>query len=86
MRIDILTVLPELLAGPLDHSIIGRARKAGLLEVNVIPLRNYTHDRWRTVDDYAYGPDAGMVLKPEPISEAVEALQAEGVYEEIIYT
>ncbi len=86
MRIDILTVLPELLAGPLDHSIIGRARKAGLLEVNVIPLRNYTHDRWRTVDDYAYGPDAGMVLKPEPIFEAVEALQAEGVYDEIIYT
>ena len=86
MRIDILTLLPELLAGPLDHSIIGRARKAGLLEVNVIPLRNYTHDRWRTVDDYAYGPDAGMVLKPEPIFEAVEALQAEGVYDEIIYT
>lgn len=86
MRIDILTVLPELLAGPLDHSIIGRARKAGLLEVNVIPLRNYTHDRWRTVDDYAYGPDAGMVLKPEPIFEAVEALQAEGVYDEVIYT
>lgn len=86
MRIDILTVLPELLAGPLDHSIIGRTRKAGLLEVNVIPLRNYTHDRWRTVDDYAYGPDAGMVLKPEPIFEAVEALQAEGVYDEVIYT
>jgi tRNA (guanine-N(1)-)-methyltransferase len=86
VRIDILTVLPELLAGPLDHSIIGRARKAGLLEVNVIPLRNYTHDRWRTVDDYAYGPDAGMVLKPEPIFEAVEALQAEGVYDEVIYT
>jgi tRNA (guanine-N(1)-)-methyltransferase len=86
VRIDILTVLPELLAGPLDHSIVGRARKAGLLEVNVIPLRNYTHDRWRTVDDYAYGPDAGMVLKPEPIFEAVEALQAEGVYDEIIYT
>ena len=86
MRIDILTVLPELFAGPLDHSIVGRARKAGLLEVNVIPLRNYTHDRWRTVDDYAYGPDAGMVLKPEPIFEAVEALQAEGVYDEVIYT
>lgn len=86
MRIDILTVLPELLAGPLDHSIVGRARKVGLLEVNVIPLRNYTHDRWRTVDDYAYGPDAGMVLKPEPIFEAVEALQAEGVYDEVIYT
>lgn len=86
MRIDILTVLPELLAGPLDHSIVGRARKAGLLEVNVIPLRNYTHDRWCTVDDYAYGPDAGMVLKPEPIFEAVEALQAEGVYDEVIYT
>lgn len=86
MRIDILTVLPELLAGPLDHSIVGRARKAGLLEVNVIPLRNYTHDRWRTVDDYAYGPDAGMVLKPEPIFEAVEALQADGAYDEVIYT
>ena len=86
MRIDILTVLPELLSGPLSYSIVQRARDKGLLNLGIHSLRNYTHDRRRTVDDYAYGPDAGMVLKPEPIFEAVEALQAFTEYDEIIYT
>ena len=86
MRIDILTVLPELLSGPLSYSIVQRARDKGLLNLGIHSLRNYTHDKRRTVDDYAYGPDAGMVLKPEPIFEAVEALQASTEYDEIIYT
>ena len=86
MRIDILTVLPELLSGPLSYSIVQRARDKGLLNLGIHSLRDYTHDKRRTVDDYAYGPDAGMVLKPEPIFEAVEALQASAEYDEIIYT
>lgn len=87
MTIDILTVLPELLTGALDYSIVGRARAQHLVEINLCQLRDYTHDKRRTVDDYAYGPDAGMVLKPEPIFEAVEHLQATGgAYDEIIYT
>lgn len=86
MRIDILTVLPELLDGPLSYSIVQRARSKGLLDLRVHNLRDFTHDRHRTVDDYAYGPDAGMVLKPEPIFEAVEALRKEGEFDEIIYT
>ncbi|PIE83886.1 MAG: tRNA (guanosine(37)-N1)-methyltransferase TrmD [Bacteroidia bacterium] len=89
MRVDILTVLPELLEGPLAHSIVGRARERGLLDIRVRSLRDFTHDSRRTVDDYAYGPDAGMVLKPEPIFEALDALRAEeGVeaIDEVIYT
>lgn len=87
MTIDILTVLPELLTGALDYSIVGRARARRIVDIHLRQLRDYTHDKRRTVDDYAYGPDAGMVLKPEPIFEAVEHLQAEGgAYDEIVYT
>ena len=86
LQIDILTVLPELLGGTLEYSIVGRARAKQLVGIDVHNLRDYTHDKRRTVDDYAYGPDAGMVLKPEPIFEAVEHLAESGVYDEIIYT
>lgn len=86
LQIDILTVLPELLGGTLEYSIVGRARAKQLVGIGVHNLRDYTHDKRRTVDDYAYGPDAGMVLKPEPIFEAVEHLAESGVYDEIIYT
>lgn len=87
LQIDILTVLPELLGGTLEYSIVGRARAQHLVEIGVHWLRDYTHDKRRTVDDYAYGPDAGMVLKPEPIFEAVEHLsEVGGAYDEIIYT
>lgn len=86
MRIDIITVLPELLESPLGHSIIQRAQKKGLIEINLHPLRNFTHDKRKTVDDYAFGPDAGMVLKIEPIFEAIETLKSEREYDEIIYT
>src|SRR5687767_13820896 len=74
MRIDVLTLFPEMFAGPLDVSIVARARKAGLLDLQVRNLRDWTHDRHKTVDDRPFGGGPGMVLKPEPIFEAVEAL------------
>lgn len=86
MRIDIITVLPELLESPLNHSIIKRAKNKGLVEINIHFLRDYTTDKHRTVDDYAFGPDAGMVMKIEPIYRVVEKLKNEREYDEIIYT
>lgn len=86
MRIDIITVLPELIESPLSHSIIKRAQQKGLVSINLHHLRNYTTDKHRTVDDYAFGPDAGMVLKIEPIFKAIEKLKSERPYDEIIYT
>ena len=74
MRFDIITIFPEFFDGPLDYGIVRRAREAGLLDVAVHDLRNFTHDRHRTVDDRPFGGGEGMVLKPEPIFEAVEAL------------
>jgi tRNA (guanine37-N1)-methyltransferase len=72
MRFDIVTIFPEFFAGPLDHGIIRRAREANLIEVAVRDLREFAHDRHRTVDDRPFGGGEGMVLKPEPIFEAVE--------------
>ncbi|HDP75350.1 MAG TPA: tRNA (guanosine(37)-N1)-methyltransferase TrmD [Bacteroidales bacterium] len=86
MRIDIITVLPELIESPLNHSIIKRAQKKGLVSINLHHLRDYTTDKHRTVDDYAFGPDAGMVLKIEPIYKAIEKLKSKRNYDEIIYT
>ncbi len=86
MRIDILTVVPELLSSPLGESILKRAQQKGLVEIVVHNLRDYTSDRHRQVDDYPFGGEAGMVMKPEPIFRCVEALQAERTYDEIIYT
>jgi tRNA (guanine37-N1)-methyltransferase len=77
MKIDVLTLFPEMFAGPLDVSIVARARKAGLLDLRVRNLRDWTHDRHKTVDDRPFGGGAGMVMKPEPIFEAVEELGAE---------
>jgi len=85
MRIDILTVVPELLESPLSHSIVKRAREKGLVEIKVINLRDFTTDKYKTVDDYAYGGGAGMVLKPEPFFECVEALKAQRQYDEIVF-
>ena len=76
MKINIVTIFPEFFATPLSLSIPGRAASAGLVEYNVVDLRDYTHDRHQTVDDYAFGGGAGMVMKPEPFFEAVEALGA----------
>jgi tRNA (guanine37-N1)-methyltransferase len=74
MKIDVLTLFPEMFAGPLDVSVVARARKAGLLDLQIRNLRDWTHDRHKTVDDRPFGGGPGMVLKPEPIFEAVEAL------------
>ena len=74
MKIDVLTLFPEMFSGPMDASIVGRARKAGLLDLRLQNLRQWTHDRHKTVDDKPFGGGAGMVLKPEPIFEAVESL------------
>lgn len=74
MKIDVLTLFPAMFAGPLDESIVQRARKSGALELAVHNLRDYTHDRHKTVDDRPFGGGPGMLLKPEPIFEAVENL------------
>ncbi|MFI3319682.1 MAG: tRNA (guanosine(37)-N1)-methyltransferase TrmD [Rikenellaceae bacterium] len=86
MRIDILTVVPELLTSPLNESILKRAQQSGLAEIVVHNIRDYTTDKHRTVDDYPFGGEAGMVMKPEPIFNLVEKLQSERKYDEIIYT
>jgi tRNA (guanine37-N1)-methyltransferase len=86
MRIDIITVLPELLESPLNYSIVKRAREKGLVEINIINLRDFTTDKYKSVDDYAFGGGAGMVMMIEPVFKAIEKLTSERVYDEIIYT
>ncbi|MDY0199992.1 MAG: tRNA (guanosine(37)-N1)-methyltransferase TrmD [Tenuifilaceae bacterium] len=86
MRIDIITVLPEIFESPLGHSIVKRAQNKGLVEIHIHNLRDYTTDKHRTVDDYAFGPDAGMVMKIEPIFKVINKLKAEREYDEVIYT
>lgn len=86
MRFDIITVLPELLESPLNHSIMKRAKDKGLLEVYLHNLREYGMGRHRQVDDYQFGGGAGMVMRPEPIADCIEQLRAERDYDEIIYT
>jgi len=76
VRFDLITIFPEFFAGPLDYGIVRRAREAGLIETRVHDLRNFTVDRHRTVDDRPFGGGEGMVLKPEPLFEAVESLEA----------
>lgn len=86
MRIDILTVLPELIESPLNYSIIRRAKEKGLVEINLVNLRDFTTDRYKTVDDYAFGGGAGMIMMIEPVFKAIEKLKSERTYDEIIYT
>lgn len=86
MRIDIITVLPELIESPLNYSIVKRAREKGLVEINVINLRDFTSDKYKTVDDYAFGGGAGMVMMIEPVYKVIEKLKSERVYDEVIYT
>jgi tRNA (guanine37-N1)-methyltransferase len=74
MRFDIVTIFPEFFSGPLDYGIVRRARQSGLIDVRVHDLREFTHDRHRTVDDRPFGGGEGMILKPEPIFDAVESL------------
>jgi len=77
VKIDVLTLFPAMFAGPLDESIVKRAREAGLLDLKIHQLRDYTHDRHKTVDDRPFGGGPGMLLKPEPIFEAVEHIARE---------
>jgi tRNA (guanine37-N1)-methyltransferase len=86
MRIDIITVLPELLESPLNHSIVKRAKEKNLVEINIINLRDFTNDKYKSVDDYAFGGGAGMVMMIEPVFRAIEKLKSERDYDEIIYT
>ncbi|MEM9024644.1 MAG: tRNA (guanosine(37)-N1)-methyltransferase TrmD [Bacteroidota bacterium] len=85
MRIDIITVLPQLLESPFADSILKRAQNKGLVEVNLHPLREYSTDKHLRVDDYQYGGGAGMVLSIEPVARAIESLSAERTYDAVIY-
>ena len=86
MRIDIITVLPEMMEGFLNDSILARAQKKGLAEIHLHHLRDYSTDKWRRVDDYPYGGFAGMVMQCEPIDRCISALKAERTYDEVIFT
>ncbi|HCC70114.1 MAG TPA: tRNA (guanosine(37)-N1)-methyltransferase TrmD [Bacteroidales bacterium] len=86
MRIDIITVLPELIESPLNHSIVRRAKDKGLADIYIINLRDFATDKYKSVDDYPFGGGAGMVMKIEPIFRAIEKLKSERDYDEIIYT
>lgn len=86
MRLDIISVLPEMLEGFVNESILARAQKKGLAEIYLHNLRDYTLDKWRRVDDYPYGGFAGMVMQVEPIDRCISALKAERDYDEVIFT
>lgn len=86
MRIDIITVLPEILESPFKHSIIKRAKEKGLAEIHLHNLRDYSEDKHRKVDDYSFGKGAGMVMAIQPIEKAIETLKSQRNYDEIIFT
>ncbi len=86
MRIDIITIFPEMFEGPFNHSIIRRAQDKGLVEIRLHQLRDYTSDKHHKVDDYAFSGGAGMVMMIEPVVRVIEKLKSERVYNEIIYT
>lgn len=86
MRIDIITVLPEMLESPLGCSILKRAQDKGLCEIKVHNLRDYTTNRYRKVDDYPFGGDAGMVIQIEPVDRCISALKEQRHYDEVIFT
>ena len=86
MRIDILTVLPEMIDGMINCSIVKRAQDKGLAEIHLHNLRDYTTNKWRRVDDYPFGGEAGMVMQIEPIDRAIEDLTSQRHYDEIIFT
>lgn len=86
MRIDIISAVPQLLDGPLNHSIVGNAQENNLVEIHIHNLRDYSNDKHRKVDDYPYGGGAGMVLTPQPIFSCINRLKEERDYDEIIFT
>jgi len=86
MRIDIITVVPEIVESHLNHSIIKRAQDKGIVEIHIHNLRKWSEDKFNRVDDYSFGGDAGMVIKIEPVYKAIKELCSERKYDEIIYT
>ena len=86
MRIDIITIVPEILEGPLSASILGRVQKNGLLELHIHNLRDYSTNKWKRVDDYPFGGEAGMILQVEPIERAINELKSQRHYDEVIFT
>lgn len=85
MRIDILTILPEILESPFNHSIIKRAKEKGKIDIQIHNIRDFSKDKQKSVDDYAFGGGAGMVMMIQPIEDAILKLKAERDYDEIIY-
>ncbi|MFL5753298.1 MAG: tRNA (guanosine(37)-N1)-methyltransferase TrmD [Bacteroidia bacterium] len=85
MRIDIITVLPQLLESPFQHSILRRAIDKGIVEVNLVNIRDYSTDKHKQVDDYAFGGGAGMVMLIEPIANCINELKSKNTYDEVIY-
>lgn len=86
MRIDIITVLPQIVEPFINESILARAQKKGLVELHVHNLRDYTTDKWRRVDDYPFGGKAGMIIQCQPLDACISALKAQRNYDEIIFT
>lgn len=86
MRIDIITIFPQMFQGPFSESLVKRAVEKGIVQINIVNLRDFTHDRHHTVDDYPYGGGPGMVMKAQPVFEAVEALRAGGEVEVALLT
>ncbi|MDD3909512.1 MAG: tRNA (guanosine(37)-N1)-methyltransferase TrmD, partial [Proteiniphilum sp.] len=86
MRIDVITVLPEIIEGAFYTSILKRAQEKGLVEIGLHNLRDYSHDKHRRVDDYPFGGEAGMVLQIEPIDRAISYLKSQRRYDEVIFT
>ncbi len=85
MRIDIITIFPEMFEGPFKHSILKRAQQKGVVEINLINLRDYVTDKHKRVDDYQYGGGSGMVMMVEPIANCIDDLKSKNNYDEIIY-
>lgn len=86
MRIDIITVLPEILESPFSYSILKRAQEKGLVEIHIHNLRDYSNDKHKRVDDYAFGGSAGMVMQCEPVDRVISSLKEQRSYDEVIYT
>lgn len=85
MRIDILTIFPEMFTGPFDHSIVKRAKSKGLAEIVIHNIRDYANNKHKNVDDYGFGGDAGMVMMVQPIADLIEKLKSERSYDEVIF-
>lgn len=85
MRIDIISAVPELLSGPLEHSIVGRARKAGKVEIGIHDLRKYSRDKHRKIDDYPFGGGAGLVMTPQPVFDCIADLRSQRDYDAVIF-